>query len=816
MFFFSLLLFKQAKNRAPAQIQITAEQLIREAQEHREDKFEATRQQITDQDELMEYRKNKRTSFEAAIRRNRYNIGAWINYAKWEVSQKEFTRARSVFERALEVEPQNAAIWLRYADMETEQTFLNHARNLYERACGVLPRHDALWFKWAYLEEKIGNIPGARNVYERFMSWLPDVMAWETYINFEIRHQNLPGARAVFEKFIVCHNTVEAYLKYARFEAKHGQPARARVVYERAIVELEEDANDTRFFIAFAEFEEFQKEYERARMVYKQGLARVSKIAAHELFTRYSQFEKQRGSTDSIEDVIAAKKRLEFEEALEKNPMDYDTWFDYIRLEEHAASRALELALEYVRAQQLLENKSSLLTTSSTITNEIASEMHDLTDSIEIEQDQSDNTMSEKEQKTASLPTVTFSAIPESVRDNIHSRVRALYSRAVLNKPPSATIKQLWRRYIYLWLNYAVYEELVAKNTDKAHQVFQTCLEIIPHQNFTFSKAWILAAELEIRRGNLSAARKLLGTSIGKCPREKIFRAYISMERKLGHVERCSTLYHKMLETFSTSAEAWISLATFEMENGEPSRARGVYELALKQADTASPLDKPFAVWAAYLEMEKSLGNETNVRDLYKRMIEANLPGQSTVDIWVDWVKYTAKDGTEQALDASRAIFSEADAAFKQNIALLTQANMSIMTQAAQATLANVNAVTDTAEKTSASNASGAMSSAVSTSLSALIDMKEERFKLLEQWRAFESELSQYTGNDQHLQVVLSKIPQRVKKTRIITNELGAQTGTQEYFDYIFADDRESGKSSKKLLDFAQKWKLKKNAMKQE
>lgn len=40
--------------------------------------------------------------------------------------------------------------------------------------------------------------------------------------------------------------------------------------------------------------------------------------------------------------------------------------------------------------------------------------------------------------------------------------VSEVYERAIANVPP-AEEKRLWRRYIYLWINYALYEELIAK-----------------------------------------------------------------------------------------------------------------------------------------------------------------------------------------------------------------------------------------------------------------------------------------------------------------------------------------------------------------
>jgi len=70
--------------------------------------------------------------------------------------------------------------------------------------------------------------------------------------------------------------------------------------------------------------------------------------------------------------------------------------------------------------------------------------------------------------------------------------------------------KRHWRRYIYLWINYAIYEELEAQDVDHSRQVYQACLEVIPHKRFTFAKVWLLFAQFEIRQKNLSVARKIL------------------------------------------------------------------------------------------------------------------------------------------------------------------------------------------------------------------------------------------------------------------------------------------------------------------
>lgn len=70
--------------------------------------------------------------------------------------------------------------------------------------------------------------------------------------------------------------------------------------------------------------------------------------------------------------------------------------------------------------------------------------------------------------------------------------------------------KHFWRRYIYLWINYALFEELEAEDGERTRQVYRACLELLPHKVFTFSKIWLLYAQFEIRHKNLSAARKTL------------------------------------------------------------------------------------------------------------------------------------------------------------------------------------------------------------------------------------------------------------------------------------------------------------------
>lgn len=330
----------RVKNKTPAPIQITAEQILREARERQEPEIRPPKQKITDPTELGDYRLRRRKEFEDKIRRARWNTRIWVKYAQWEENQMDFARARSVWERCLEVDYRERTIWLKYAEFEMRNRFVNHARNVWDRAVSLLPRVDQLWYKYIHMEEMLGNVAGARQVFERWMDWQPDREGWLSYIKFELRYGEIDRARQVFERFVMCHPRAVAWIRYSKFEMKNGEIARARAVYERAVDLLsgEEDEAEE-LFVAFAEFEERCKEIDRARCIYKFALDHIPKGRAEELYKKYVAFEKQYGDREGIEDAIVGKRRFQYEDEVRKNPLNYDSWFDYIRLEENVGNK---------------------------------------------------------------------------------------------------------------------------------------------------------------------------------------------------------------------------------------------------------------------------------------------------------------------------------------------------------------------------------------------------------------------------------------------------------------------------------------------
>lgn len=64
-------------------------------------------------------------------------------------------------------------------------------------------------------------------------------------------------------------------------------------------------------------------------------------------------------------------------------------------------------------------------------------------------------------------------------------------------------------------------------------------LTLVPNKQFTFAKLWIMAARFGVRRLDLNAARRLLGSGIGKPPEEVLFTGYILMEMNVSLLVIC-------------------------------------------------------------------------------------------------------------------------------------------------------------------------------------------------------------------------------------------------------------------------------------
>lgn len=570
------------KNRAAAAIQISSEQILREAADRQEAHVPEPVIKIHDAEEYQAHLRDRRKMFEDNIRYRREHIGNWVKYTRFEEENKEFERARSIFERALEVEHRSGELWLRYAEFEMRNEFINHARNVFDRAVQILPRVDFLWYKYVYMEEMVGDIPKCRAVFERWMKWMPDDNAWTSFARFETRCGYIDRAEGVMRRYVNAYPSARSFLKFAKwaeYEAKN--VPLARTIYEASLSELEpEEVKQARVFKQFAIFEERQGENERARVIYMHAVnllhlgegqqdpdeevTETEKSKRDDLYKTYITFEKKHGNREGIENLVLTKQRAQYKMRLAEDPFDYDGWFELAKLEEEHGQM-------------------------------------------------------------------------ETTRD--------VYERAVANIPPSSE-KEDWKRYIYLWIYYAVFEELFCKDLDRASKVYDMCLSIIPHKEFSFSKIWILAAQLRVRRKDLPSARKLLGRAIGLCGKEKIYTEYIALEQALGEVDRCRTLYNNYLKAMPHNCRAWSKFAELEKLVGETDRCRALFELAISQP----ALDMPEMLWKGYIDFEIEEGEAERARKLYERLLEKT----GHVKVWISFAQFEATPigkGTDTARD---------------------------------------------------------------------------------------------------------------------------------------------------------------------
>uniref|UniRef100_A0A0E0M6K2 Pre-mRNA-splicing factor Syf1-like N-terminal HAT-repeats domain-containing protein n=1 Tax=Oryza punctata TaxID=4537 RepID=A0A0E0M6K2_ORYPU len=656
--------------------------------------IQSKKRRIVDADELAEHQLERRARFEAIVRRASRGGDA-------------------------------SAAWIRYARWEESPGGGSgdpaRARSVYERAlAGGAPayRDHGVWIKYAQFEARSGRVGHARNVLDRAVAILRRVdRIWLEYLRMEELLGATDNARVVFDRWMEWCPDSAAWQAYAAFELRHGEVDRARAVYERHVAARPRaDA-----FIRFTEFETKQKNLDRARSVYENAESLLAAAGDSDdtalLLAAFADFEERCGEPD--------RARAIYQHALRGEPPE-------------------------PRAEEMREKLLSL--------EKRFGDRHAIEDSIVTKR------RSQYEHAVTTNP-LCYDAwfdlirLEQNANAGDANQIRDLYKRAVSNvPPPAAAEKRHWWWYIYLWINYALFEELDAEDVPRARDVYRECLKTIPHKKFSFSKIWVMAAELEIRDKNLATARRLLGNAIGVAPRPKLFRRYIEIELLLGNVDRCRILSQKFIEHAPSNSHAWRSYAALEKKLGETDRARFIYDLAVAQP----ALDAPELVWTEYIQFEIDAGELDRARQLYERLLGKT----QHLNVWVSYAEFEAmacSGGAAIAGNAAekaervrrcRAVFRRADEHFR-------------------------GCADDLA-------------------------MKEARAKLLQEWLAKEAAF----GDLGEVELVEKKTPRRVKRKRSLLADGNGGEGSEEFFDYIFGDeDDATAAAGFKLLKAAYEWK---------
>lgn len=587
-------------------------------------------------------------------------------------------RKRKMYEDAIRKNRMILMNWLKYAEFEDSQHEIERSRSVFERCLEVHHRNPSVWLRYAEMEMRNRQVNHARNIFDRAVLTMPRCnQFWYKYTYFEEILSNVVGARHVFERWMEWEPEEQAWQTYINFELRYKEMERARRLHAQ-FVSVHPDVKN---WIKFARFEEKHGFIDNCREVYERAIDFFGDEYIDErLFVQFARFEENQKEYD--------RAKVIYKYALERLPKEKSEQLfkNYTQFEKRHGDRA---GIESVVIQKRIQKYENELTTNP----------HNYDCWFD------------------------YIRLMENENENV-DKVRVIYERAVANIPPKKE-KRLWRRYIYIWIYYAVFEELDAKDLDRAREVYRFCLKLIPHKQFTFAKFWVMAAKFEIRQKDMTAARKLLGTAIGVCPKEKLFREYIELEIQLREFERCRTLYEKFIEFMPENCGTWIKYAELESILGEIDRARSIYEIAINQPR----LDMPEVIWKSFIDFEIEQEEFERARDLYERLLERT----QHVKVWISFAKFELEHqgSSDTAVAQARTVFERANKSLKTS------------------------------------------------------DDKESRVMLLEAWQEFEH----VHGSDKTRQHVQTLMPRKVKKRRKMQSEDGLENSWEEYEDYIFPSD---------------------------
>lgn len=679
--------------------------MLREAVDRQDDKLKAPTQRFSDMEEL--HGKCYTTQYKGKQRLT---------------SSEEFQlRKRTEFEKYVRINRINMNNWLRYAQCkeyiceilmehkltanegETEQKEFRRARSVFERCLAIDPTQPVVWLRYIDAELLNKSTAHARNLCDRANILLPRIdKLWLKHVWLLEMLGDISGTREVFSRWTAWEPSEDAFLAFGRFETRYQEIDRASQVYERMCMVHPEGKN----WLRWAKWSEQHQTSDLARDVYVTAVETLGDDFMDEkLFIEFGKFE-------------CRLKEFERAEAIYKFALD--------RL---PRSKSVQLHKEYVKFSKQYSNRLGI-------------------ENVVLSKRRVHYSEQIKENPKNYDAWIAWAQAEESAED--HDRVLEVYEKAVANIPPTEQ-KRHWRRYIYLWLFYASWSERTG-DSDRARQIYQECLRLIPHKRFTFSKVWISFAKFLIRKGHLAAARKLFGKAVGICPKDKLFKEYIGLEMKLYCFDRCRVLFEKYIEFNSSNCQTWIDFANLERGLEDVSRARALFEIAVREPE----MDMPELLWKAYIDFEESELDFDSARNLYKRLLEKT----NHVKVWTSWAQFelSVPDDNEPVPEDDSEDRPVSDAAKSRARKVFVQAHSKLKEHGATT----------------------------------------DRVALLTAWRSFES----IHGSAEDQEKIEKQMPRKVKKRRKLDDG-----EFEEYVDFVFPADDESAAKMAGLLAKAQKWK---------
>jgi crooked neck len=412
------------------------------------------------------------------------------------------------------------------------------------------------------MEEMLGNYNGAREVFNKWMATSPEAKAFTIFSKFEERVGNPDRSREVMYQLIQAHPVVQSFIKVARFEEKRKDRQSSRRVFEKAIEELGFFCLNEEFFLAFTDFEIRAHEYERARVLFKHAVDKLTKAAAPRLYQSYVNFEKQHGSKGSIEMVVVNKRRALYETTLASDPMKFDTWFDYIALEEAEGC--------YERVRETYERAIANVPPAS----------------------------EKRFWRRYQYFWIGYALFEENA--GALDCARAVYEKAL------EIIPHQMFSFSKVWVNYALFE-IRQKDIQKARKILGTAIG-----KCGSSKIFSAYIDLELQIGDIERCRKLHDKWLLTQPwNSEAWLSFIELEKNLEEHSRCEALFELAINTpeLERPEVVWKAFIDFYTELRKFEQAREVYERLLKKT-------RHLKVWISYAKFEILQDSVKNARKI--------------------------------------------------------------------------------------------------------------------------------------------------------------------------------------------------------
>lgn len=522
---------------------------------------------------------------------------------------------RREYEQHLNKNRLNYGQWLRYAKWELDHNHdFKRFRSIMERALAVNVQHIPFWVRYVEMELLHRNINHARNLLDRAVTTLPYTdKLWYVYVQTEEALGNYSSARSIFERWVSWVPAKSVWQSYIGFEKRYDEYDNVRALYARFLAQFPEGE----VWLQWANFERLEVTLtedlvSRVRGVFEAALDNMAENGTlgtdkhiPQIVLQWSSWEASLGEIERARKIFFTMFNSGIPQLDEQKAKVYQVYTDFERMHgtenliDHSviAKRKAQLELELFRDPN----------------NYLA-----WWDYLKLEEKSSPETL------------------------------RPLFQRSVSNVPRDKYKLLQWRRYVFLWIKFALWEEFNNKKIDYARKCWNDALAVIPHVHFTFAKIWIMAAEFELRhdkKDGLILARKRLGKAIGYSSvvssKNKIFKYYIELETKLNELDRVRSLYTKWIETAllfeaptssgHSALDILLELCDKEAELGEQERCIALYDLALSMPNrTQTTLNENFSfeprerLLESYITFLKDEFLYDDARKVYRRELTEN------------------------------------------------------------------------------------------------------------------------------------------------------------------------------------------------